>query len=307
MTVARATPVLDRPVLGITLMLGFCLLAPLADGLAKLATATVPVVLIVAIRFAAQMLVLTPLALVTRRPLRLDADVLRATAWRTVLHVTAIAALFAALMQMPLAEALAIVFVQPFLMVLILWAFAIDTVGPRRLAACAVGFGGSLMVIQPAFVMAGWVVLLPLYTAGAFTAFILITRSIAKRADPIVLQAVSGMMACVVLFPAMALGAFMGWPVLAPVIPSASDWLLLALIAATGTLAHLLMTWSLRFAPAATLAPIQYVELPFIVLVGWWLFREIPGPLVAAGIGLILCAGLYIVARERAADRTAAG
>lgn len=294
------SPVLDRPVLGIALMLGFCLLAPLADGMAKLATATVPVVLIVAVRFAAQALVLTPLALATRRPLRLDRDVLRATAWRTVLHVSAVAALFLALRHMPLAEALAIVFVQPFLMVLILWAFAIDTVGPRRLAACAAGFAGSLMVIQPAFVIAGWIVLLPLYTAAAFTAFILITRAIAKRADPIALQAISGLMASAVILPALALAALTGWPVPAPPMPSPSDWALLAVIAATGTVAHLLMTWSLRFAPAATLAPIQYVELPFIVLVGWWLFREIPGPMAAAGIAVILAAGLYIVARERA-------
>jgi hypothetical protein len=51
----------DRPVFGILLMLGFCILAPLGDGMAKLLGATVPLLLLVTARFVLQGLLLLPL------------------------------------------------------------------------------------------------------------------------------------------------------------------------------------------------------------------------------------------------------
>ena len=289
----------DRPTLGILLMMGFCVLAPLGDGLAKLATQTMPVAQIVAVRFIAQALILTPLVILSGRDLRLDARVLWITLLRTALHVSALAALFVALTHMPLAETLAIVFVQPFLMILLARAVMGEEVGHRRLIACAVGFGGTLLVIQPTFAEAGAIALLPLYVAVAFTAFIMLTRRIAKAADPLALQAVSGLMALPLLIPVLGLGIAFDLPALLPQAPDVSGWWLLVLIGTLGTLGHLMMTWSLRFAPSATLAPIQYMELPFTVLFGWMLFRDFPDSLALAGIGVIIASGLYIVFRER--------
>ena len=71
-----------------------------------------------------------------------------------------------------------------------------------------------------------------------------------------------------------------------------------------GTFAHLLMTWGLRFAPTATLASMQYLEIPVAVLLGWMIFGDLPNALAALGIGLTISAGLYAVLRER---RAAAG
>ncbi|WP_338014135.1 DMT family transporter [Alkalilacustris brevis] len=289
----------DRPTLGILLMLGFCVLAPLGDGLAKLATQTMPVVQIVAARFIAQAVILIPLALLAGRDLRMSAGVLWITLVRTLLHVSALAALFVALIYMPLAETLAIVFVQPFLMILLARGVMGEEVGARRLAACGVGFVGTLLVIQPAFAQAGPIALLPLYVAVAFTAFIMLTRRIARAGDPLVLQAMSGAMALPMVLPVLVLGMALDLPAIAPVAPGWSGWWLLLLIGGVGTLAHLLMTWALRFAPSATLAPIQYMELPFTVLIGWLMFRDFPDRLALAGIVVIIGSGLYIVFRER--------
>jgi drug/metabolite transporter (DMT)-like permease len=74
---------------------------------------------------------------------------------------------------------------------------------------------------------------------------------------------------------------------------------LLAGIGALGTAAHLALTWSLRFAPTATVAPMQYLEIPLAVLIGLVLFRELPGPLALIGIALVMGAGLYIILREQ--------
>ena len=84
------------------------------------------------------------------------------------------------------------------------------------------------------------------------------------------------------------------------VLPTGGDALLLGVLGVLGTVAHLLMTWSLRFAPASTLAPMQYLEIPFATLFGWLLFRDLPDGMAAAGIVVTVTSGLYIVLRERA-------
>ena len=78
---------------------------------------------------------------------------------------------------------------------------------------------------------------------------------------------------------------------------------MLLAIGAIGTLAHLLMTWSLRFAPSATLAPMQYLEIPVATIIGYLVFADLPNGLAALGIAITVCAGLYIVVREHAMSR----
>ena len=85
--------------------------------------------------------------------------------------------------------------------------------------------------------------------------------------------------------------------------PGGITWTLVIAMGALGTAAHLLMTWALRFAPSATLAPMQYLEIPFAALLGWLIFSDFPNGLALLGIGVTICAGLYIVAREQRLSR----
>lgn len=303
MTTAPLTA--DRPVLGVMLMLGFCILAPMADAIAKVLGERIPVAQLVLIRFAVQAALLIPLVWATGRIWRMRGRILRLAAIRTALHIVGIGAMFTALQYLPLAEALAIAFVMPFIM-LLLGRFVLDEeVGPRRLAASAVGFVGTLMVIQPSFAAVGWPALWPLLVAVTFALFMLVTRQIAKETDPIGLQAVSGVMATVALVPIIFLGGALGFAPLSLVAPVAVDWVLLVAIGLLGTAAHLLMTWSLRFAPSATLAPMQYLEIPIATVIGWFVFRDLPNGLAAFGICVTIAAGLYIVMREQAMARRA--
>lgn len=295
----------DRPLLGILLMLGFCMLAPLGDGLAKILGDFLPVSQIVTVRFAAQVVLLLPLILILKTPLKMTRRVLRLTALRTFLHVVGIGAMFLSLRYLPLADAVAIAFVMPFIMLLLGRTVLGEEVGPRRLIACVVGFIGTLLVVQPSFAAVGAPALLPLLVAVVFALFMLVTRQIAKEVDPVGLQAASGAMACVVLIPLLFL--FDGTDItgLDPVMPRPNAMILLVLLGALGTGAHLLMTWSLRFAPSATLAPMQYLEIPFATLIGWLFFRDFPNGLAALGIAITVGAGLYIIWREQRQTRSA--
>ncbi|WP_243266996.1 DMT family transporter [Sulfitobacter sp. DSM 110093] len=296
----------DRPLVGIALMMGFCILAPVGDAVAKLLGASVPLGQVVLIRFAVQALILIPFVWASGRAWRMRGRVLWLTLLRTILHIAGIAAMFTALKYLPLADAVAIAFVMPFIMLLLGKFILKEEVGSRRLGASIVGFLGTLLIVQPSFVNVGWPALLPIMVAVVFSFFMLVTRQIAKQTDPISLQAVSGVMAVLIILPLLALGSATDIAPLQIIRPDAVDWTLLLGIGILGTIAHLLMTWSLRFAPSATLAPMQYLEIPFATLLGLLIFSDLPNPLAGLGILITVGAGLYVIMRERATARALA-
>lgn len=294
---------IDRPLLGIMLMLSFCVLAPVGDAVAKILGQTVPIGQLVLVRFAVQAVVLIPLVWATRRAWRMSRRVGILTFVRTILHIVGIATMVTALKYLPLADAIAIAFVMPFMM-LVLGKFALkEEVGTRRILACTVGFLGTLLIVQPSFAEVGWPALLPVAVAFNFALFMLVTRQIAKETDPVSLQAVSGVMAVMVMLPVLLIFQGSSLQQMQLVQVSSYEWSLLLSIGILGTIAHLLMTWSLRYAPSATLAPMQYLEIPFATVLGFIVFGDLPNPVAAAGILITVIAGLYVILRERATAR----
>ncbi len=284
----------DRPFIGILLMLAFCVLAPLADAIAKLLGDVIPLAMLVLARFAIQAAILLPIVLWLGQDLKLPKGTLWFTWIRTALQILGIGLMFTALKYLPLADALAIAFVMPFIMLVLGHYVLNETVGLHRAAACGVGFIGTLLVIQPNLVEVGAPALLPLGVALIFALFMMVTRKIAKDIPPIKLQAISGIQATVVLIPFVAFGPTNG------ITEFGTQGLgLLLLLGVIGTIAHLAMTASLRFAPASTLAPMQYLEIPFGTCIGWLVFKDLPNGLAAIGIVVTICAGLYIVIREQ--------
>lgn len=297
----------DRPILGIALMLGFCVVAPMGDALAKILSDKVALGQLLFVRFGVQALVLIPIIMLTGRIWRMSGRVFSLTLLRTVMHIVGIGMMVSALYYLPLADAIAIAFVMPFMMLILGHYVLGEEVGNRRMIACAVGFVGTLFVVQPAFQEVGWAALLPLGVALNFSLFMLVTRKIAKETDPIGLQAVSGVMAILLMAPLIFLVPASAAPILAwDTGMDGSVWTLLLAIGLSGTLAHLLMTWSLRYAPSATVAPMQYLEIPIATIIGLIVFGDLPNMMASIGIAIIMGAGLYIVFRERATSRALA-
>ncbi len=295
----------DQPLLGIFLMIGFCAIAPLGDAIAKVLGDTIPVVQLVTVRFAIQAVILLPIIFATGVSLRMSPRLLRITFLRTILHIVGIAAMFTSLRYLPLADAIAIVFVMPFIMLVLGATILGEEVGRRRIAACAVGFVGTLLVVQPSFAEVGAPALLPLLVAVTFSFYMLVSRQIAKECDPLTLQTISGFMGTPILILILLLTRNHENAIFGIAAPDAGEMVLLLAIGVLGTAGHLLMTWSLRFAPSATVAPVQYLEIPFATLIGWIIFADFPNGLAAIGIAITMSAGLYILMRERRLARPA--
>jgi drug/metabolite transporter (DMT)-like permease len=274
----------------------------MGDAIAKILAEDHAVMQIVLCRFAVQAAVLLPLVRATGRSFAMSPLGWQLTVARTVLHIAGLWMMITALTYLPLADAIAIAFVMPFILLLLGHLLLGETVGPRRLTACAVGFCGTLMVMQPSFAAVGWPALWPLGVAFSFAGFMLVTRRIAGEADPLAMQGMSGAIATAGLVLLYLLLPSEGLFALSPITGDWPFWLVMGLL---GTGAHLLMTWSLRFAPASTLAPMQYLEIPIAAIIGLLVFGDWPNGLALAGIAVTIATGLYIVWRENADQRAA--
>ena len=296
----------DRPIIGIAFILGFCLFAPMSDAAAKSIALTTPLLVLLLARYVAQWLLPLPLILSSERSLEMTPKIARIILARSVVHIAGVAVMFSAYRYLPLADALAIAFVFPFIMLVMGKFFLGEQVGVRRLGACTVGFFGTLLIIQPSFATVGSAALLPLLVAFLFALLVLLTRQIAKDYDPVCLQSASGLVSTVILFAVWAATRHLQTFDLQIIMPTTGQAHTLVLIGVFGTLAHLAMTYAVRFAPSTTLAPIQYVELPIATALGWMIFSEFPNGNAAIGILITILCGLAVIYFEhQALGRTA--
>ncbi|MEM8978114.1 MAG: DMT family transporter [Pseudomonadota bacterium] len=304
MTTALASPPFqDRVLLGVALMLGFCLTAPLLDVAAKLAASSLPIGQITTARFVLQCILMAPVIWAMGLSLRIPQGQLMALIARAMLLLFATFCFIAAIRVMPLADALAIVFVAPFIVLLVGKFYFCEDVGIRRVSAALVGFVGVLFVIQPSFAAFGLVAIIPLGTAVAFAFYILVTRRLSQHMHPVTLQFHTGLIASLVCLPVLVLAQGTGSDLFDPRWPSDIAWLWLFGVGFFATISHMMMTYALSLAPSATLAPLQYFELPVATVFGFLVFNDFPNTLSLIGIGIIIAAGLYMIHRERIAAK----
>ena len=294
----------DRILPGIVLMLAFCLLAPLLDVCAKLAAeGGIPVGQVTTARFAVQCVLMLPITLAMGLSLRLTGKALGLVALRAALLVFSTFAFVSGIKVMPLADALAIVFVEPFILLILGRILFGDQVGPRRIAACIVGFVGALLVIQPSLSTFGLVALWPLGTAFAFSFYMLVTRQVSAMMHPVAMQTHTSWIGLVLCLPVVLIMNDGPLPDLDSVMPVGWQWLWLFGVGFWAAVSHMCMTQALAWAPAATLAPLHYFEIVVAVVFGYLFFDDLPNRMTLAGIVIIVASGLYMVHRERLAHR----
>ena len=290
----------DTTLRGIVLMLIFCMIAPLLDVASKLAAeGGMPVGQITAARFVVQGALMLPVLLVMGLSLRMTRKALAYTFLRAFFLILSTYSFVSGIAVMPVADALAIAFVEPFIL-LILGSFIFgDQVGPRRIAACAVGFCGALLVIQPSIQVFGLVALWPLGTAFAFAFYMLVTRAISAWMHPVAMQVHTSWTGVVLCLPVLLLADGSGIATLDPVWPDGLNWIWLFGVGFWAAVSHMGMTYALKYAPSATLAPLHYSEIVVAVILGYAIFGDFPNLLTWAGIAIIVSSGLYIIHRER--------
>lgn len=216
---------------------------------------------------------------------------------RSVIGMVSMFLTFQALAMLPLAEATTIGFTAPLFATLLSAVLLGERVHRHRGAAIAVGFAGVLIVMQPGGhhvpAAGAAVALLAAFAVGIVTITVRQIGMTEPATTTVFWFTVGGTVATSLLLPFVAQAH------------DGATWGILLGMGLLGGAAQILMTASLRNAPIALLAPFDYLQLAWSILLGWLLWSTAPGRATFVGAALIVASGLYTVYRERRLHVTA--
>ena len=216
--------------------------------------------------------------------------------WRAVIGTAAMILGFTSLAYLPLPEATAIGFAAPIITVILAAIFLGEAIRIYRLAAVLAGLIGVLIILSPRLSLEQTTTIA---TIGALAAL----GSAALRAGALIFtrKLVVKENTATIVFYFSAIAAFLGlftipfgWT-----IPPLRETIYLILSGLFGGFAQILLTNSYRYAPAGVIAPFDYTAMILSLIVGFFLFGEVPTGIVIAGASLIIAAGIFIIYRER--------
>ena len=219
--------------------------------------------------------------------------------WRGFAGTAAMGLFFTGLGLLPLPEVTAISYAAPLLTVVFAAMFLGETVRAFRLAAVAIGLVGVIIILSPRLtVMSGP----EAEVATALGAILVLTGAVFSALAQVYLRKLAPteeISAIVFYFTITStflslLPLPFGW-----VVPTPSQAVLLILAGLLGGLGQIFLTSSYRFAEASVVAPFDYASILGALIIGYFIFDEVPGTTMMLGVSLVICAGILIIWRER--------
>lgn len=216
--------------------------------------------------------------------------------WRGLFGTTAMGLTFAGLGLLPLPEVTAIGFATPIFTVLLAAVMLGERIRFFRVSAVLIGLVGVIIILWPRFGGA------QMDNAATLGAMLILGATMLRALVQVHLRQLvqnEHTAAIVFYFSATAsalalLTAPFGW-----VMPDGQTLGLLVTAGLIGGVAQILVTSSYRFGSVSMLAPYDYTSMLFAIILGYFLFDELPTSLMLAGSGLVIAAGVLVIWRER--------
>lgn len=285
----------ENHLLGILLMVAAMMVVPFMDALAKHLSDRYAITQITWARFFFHLMFLAPLVLYryglpALKPARPVVQLVRSG-----FMLLATLCFFGAIALMPIANALALLFVSPLVVTALSPVMLGEQVGIRRWLAVATGFLGALIILRPGFGAAQAGSFLALAAGCSFAFYTLLTRKLSGSGRPLLTLAYTAVTGAVV----MSVLVVPDWTT-----PPPGDLLMMAGIGAIAAGGHFLLIRAFDHAPASLLAPYSYTEIVMATAVGWFAFGDFPDNWTWTGIAVIVASGVYISWRERKSLKT---
>jgi drug/metabolite transporter (DMT)-like permease len=277
---------------GITLMIAAVGIFGIMDALMKTLTVRYPPMQVACLRGAGSLPFVFATCVVTGRLADLRPRRLHLHAVRAVVSITMLWSFIFALSHMSLANTYAITLSAPLLVVPCAVLLLGEHADRHVWAAILVGLCGVLVALNPA--AAGFVALAGLAALGSALCWAVVVVMVRLLSAT---EKTASMVFWFLLLLSLGAGALAapGW-----VSIQRSDWPWIALLGLAGWAAQHLVTEAFRLAPAATVAPFEYLSIVWGACIDWIVWNTLPGARVVAGAGIVVGAGLYLVHRERA-------
>jgi drug/metabolite transporter (DMT)-like permease len=208
---------------------------------------------------------------------------------RAVVGVASMLAWFTAISIIPLAEAVALSFTAPLFVTIGAALLLGEVVRARRWTATAIGFCGTLVVLRPGVADVTLLTLLPVGAALLMAASMLCVKVLARTEAPAVIVFYMGLlMTPLSLIPALTVWQW----------PSPTAWGLFVLLGLIASTSHIFFTRAFAKCDASAVQPFDFARLPFIALLGYLFFDEVPSGWIWLGGAMIAASAIYIARRE---------
>jgi drug/metabolite transporter (DMT)-like permease len=279
------------PTSAVLLIVGSVLCFTLLDTTMKFLTRSYPVGILVWARYMVQVVALIAWLAPTMRLEVLRTSRARLHALRGILVLASSVMFVTALSLLPLADATAVNYSTPVLVILLAVAFLGERMTPSRIAFVVAGIVGMLLIVRPGSDLFQGGSLYAVAAAFCYAIYQILTRLMASE-DPRLLLFYPALLGVVLM---SAIAPTLDWP-------AAMPWPHVALIVVgglLGTMGHFLFILAFRHAPASALTPFTYMQLVWATLLGWLVYGEFPDALTLAGMAVIAGSGLLITLHER--------
>ncbi len=212
-------------------------------------------------------------------------------ALRGIIGLAAMGCYFFAFSKLNLADAKAILFSAPLFMTVLSIPLLGERVGVYRWTAVLVGFAGVLVILNPGGDMMQIGALAALGGAVLYALAVIAIRHLSATESP---AAITFYFTIIGAIAGSAMMAAFGW-----VTPPPADLALLVGVGLIGGVGQFCITRAFRLAEATAIAPLDYTAMAWALLLGYLVWRDVPGPEVFVGIALVVASGLFILYRER--------
>ncbi|WP_424974886.1 DMT family transporter [Dinoroseobacter sp. S124A] len=218
--------------------------------------------------------------------------------WRGLVGTSAMAFGFAGLGLLPLPEVTALRFASPIFVVVLAALMLGERIRLFRTTAVLVGLLGVVVVLWPRL---GGVADLRADTAALGAIFCLLSAGLAALAHVFIRKMVATETTSAIVFyftitstSLSLLTVPFGW-----VWPSPTVAALLIAAGLCGGAGQIMLTSAYRYAPASVVAPFDYASMLLALIVGYFIFAEVPTVPMLAGALLVMASGVAIIWRER--------
>lgn len=279
---------------GILLMMASMIVFTLLDATAKFVVQSLPPLVAVFFRYLVATLLSLAVLMRAGGPELFTTRHPYLQIFRGVLLMASTVLNFIAIMYLQLAQTAAIFFTIP------LWVCAIsvpllgEQVGLRRWIAVIVGFLGVLIIMRPGSDSFHWAMLLSVASSICGAIYNIATRKVGGR------DRAETSLFYVSFVGALAAMAPLPWVWQMPV---GIQWLLLIFMGLAGGFGHFMLIQAHRLAPASALAPFVYTQIVWMILVGYFIFNDVPDLWTLVGAAIVVASGLFVFARERMLGR----
>ena len=204
-----------------------------------------------------------------------------------------------ALSVLPLGQVQAVMQSMPLIITMGAALFLGETVGWRRWSAIATGFMGVLIVIRPGFAGFQLETLWMLLGVAGLSLRDLVARRIPNDISNTQVSAWGLWSVALLGVGMMAVSGGVHWP-------DATQALYLFGGVLFGTAGYWAVTAAARIGEVAIVAPFRYTRLVFAIVIGLFIFAEVPDSATLIGAFIIVASGLYAFARQRALSKSKA-